>query len=298
MPRRTKAALQARRTTIHPSHYPWTEDLARFLGQMPDSEVAQHLGVRFELVRRERLRRGIPAFRPRRTRIEWTEEMLRELGTATDKDVAALLDLHPKSVYLKRRLLGIPPFCEPRPRRHAASGFTWTDKRVALLGTAPDGAIARRLGISQTVVAIKRQELRIPSHVPWAAPVSWTPEMDALLGRISDLEISRRYGIRTPAIRNRRKALKVAPFKEAPHKFVRTADLLEILQLPAREVTARHGVAPRTIAVLRRELGLSTPMTPHQWTEAELARLGQDTDAAIGQITLDTLQFAVAVEEV
>jgi hypothetical protein len=46
-----------------------------------------------------------------------------------------------------------------RPLRH-----TWTDEEVALLGTASDRAVAKRLGIGVHLVETQRKRLGIPAY--------------------------------------------------------------------------------------------------------------------------------------
>jgi hypothetical protein len=57
-------------------------------------------------------------------------------------------------VAAKRKELGIPP-PQPTFRR-------WEDEEIALLGTAPDVVIARRLVRSRGSVYLKRKQLGIP----------------------------------------------------------------------------------------------------------------------------------------
>ena len=51
---------------------------------------------------------------------------------------------------------------------------SWTPDRVALLGTMPDAALARRLGLSTGAVLQARRSRGIPAYSPAAAGV-WVP---------------------------------------------------------------------------------------------------------------------------
>ena len=51
---------------------------------------------------------------------------------------------------------------------------SWTPDRVALLGTMPDAALARQLGLSTGAVLQARRSRGIPAYSPAAAGV-WVP---------------------------------------------------------------------------------------------------------------------------
>jgi len=93
----------------------------------------------------------------------------------------------------RRLRLGIPVcFARRQP---------WTPEEEALLGTAPDTAIAARLGRHLATVCIRRQKLGIPN----ACRKLWSPEEDKLLGTKPDEELARtleshcRFGQSAPA---------------------------------------------------------------------------------------------------
>jgi hypothetical protein len=58
------------------------------------------------------------------------------------------------AVRQRRERMGIP---NPDPVR-------WSDEEVALIGTATDQEVARRLGRSEQAVRLKRQKLGIPAY--------------------------------------------------------------------------------------------------------------------------------------
>ena len=69
-------------------------------------------------------------------------------------------------------------------------GPLWTPEDIALLGTIPDEAVARRTGRTAGAVRQKREELGIPNP----AGNRWTAEGIALLGTLPDREVARRLG--------------------------------------------------------------------------------------------------------
>lgn len=97
-----------------------------------------------------------------------------------------------------------------RPARTAAP---WTDADVAVLGTLPDAAAARKLGRSLTAVVKKRLSLDIPAHSPRAR--AWTRQELRLLGTMSDAALAARLGVARKTILETRQRLGVAAF--SPH---------------------------------------------------------------------------------
>ncbi|WP_165227539.1 hypothetical protein [Aquisphaera insulae] len=82
----------------------------------------------------------------------------------------------------------------------------WTDEEIALLGTAPDPIIAKRLGIPRHNVESKRRRLGIPGILN-----RWTDEEIALLGTDSDAVIARRLGRPAVGVRDKREKLGIPP---------------------------------------------------------------------------------------
>jgi hypothetical protein len=69
-------------------------------------------------------------------------------------------------------------------------GPRWTAEHIALLGTMPDGAVARRTGRTLGAVRQKREELGIPNP----AGSRWRAQEIALLGTLPDRKVARRLG--------------------------------------------------------------------------------------------------------
>jgi hypothetical protein len=70
----------------------------------------------------------------------------------------------------------------------------WTKKELAALGTMLDTELARQLGLSQSEVAAKRKELKIPPFRK-AGPYDWKPKDLARRGKIPDDELALELGI-------------------------------------------------------------------------------------------------------
>ncbi len=80
----------------------------------------------------------------------------------------------------------------------------WQKWELALIGTAPDNAVARKIGRSVVSVRKKRYSLGLPC-VPLVKP--WTPAEIALLGKLPDKEIARRVGKRYSTVQLKRTQL-------------------------------------------------------------------------------------------
>ena len=84
----------------------------------------------------------------------------------------------------------------------------WTDAETALLGTAFDRVIAKKLGRTSKAVERKRHDLGIaPFHNHQRV---WTKRELALLGKLSDAKVARRLGICRRAVLMQRKRLGIA----------------------------------------------------------------------------------------
>lgn len=200
------------RLPTHPSRLRWTKRLLDMLGVISDQQLAKTAGIHPQVVSRERQRRGITAYAPRRKPIEWRPKMLALLGTASDRAVAAMLGIDHKSVYRKRNLLNIAPFMES-PHEHA--GYAWPPKALRLLGKMSDRDVAKRLGLSAPAVQFKRSVLAIAPFAQPQQPVEWTDEMLGLLGKITDSAFAKRFSMGKQTVQFKREELGLAPDREA-----------------------------------------------------------------------------------
>jgi hypothetical protein len=247
---------------------------------MPDVEVAARARVSPSTVRLERRRRRIGNFYGQRPRIEWTAPMLSLLGADTDAKVAAKLGIHPGSVTWRRERLHIPAFGPARSGRR--SKIHWTPRALSLLGTAPDGEIAKRLHVTWAVVIRKRQQLGILSFVPPTVRIRWKSRWLRLLGRRPDRELARQLGVRASSVKRKREELGIAPYRYSG-PVARTKRLRELLKRPTAELQRKHGLAPHLVRRLRREHGIRSPYRPHRWTTGVLRRLGKEPDTSIAR---------------
>ncbi len=256
--------------------------LVALLGEAPDETLGKKFGISGTKVRRERIRRGISAFRPRRPDVVWTDEMIASLGADSDRAVAEQLGVCKETVTRKRIVLGIAA-CNPPPHS-SPNRFRWTEKRKALLGTMTDRAAAKRFGIAASSVTIKRQQFGIEAHNPKGPPIVWSDEMTERLGKESDTAIAHRHGMSPASAGKKRQELGIAAKPHAKLSVVRTPELNALLGLPSKEVRARTGLSRPTIAKLRAEQGITAASEPElRWTPQLVARLGRDTDKEIAQ---------------
>src|SRR5262245_20741706 len=115
----------------------WTAERVALLGTTPDAEVAGAVGCGAGTVRRERRRRGVPAFRrpaaPPPGDDQLTDQRCKEAARLRreGKTFAQIGEALGVSKERARQLL-LPPR-PPRPRRQRPDG--WTPEEDALLGT-------------------------------------------------------------------------------------------------------------------------------------------------------------------
>ena len=180
----------------------------KLLGKVPDPVLARKAGLSVTTVAKERRRRGIELFQPRRPIIQWTTQMIAVLGTDSDGKVGARLGIPRWSVQIKRTTLSIPPYRPPPPGGNP--GHHLTASGIELLGTMPDQKLADLLNVAASAVMRKRHQLGIAPCKPQPRPIQWTKKMISLLGKVTDAEVGRRYGISTDRVKTKRRALGIA----------------------------------------------------------------------------------------
>jgi len=74
------------------------------------------------------------------------------------------------------------------------SKIIWTPAAIALLGTASDAAIAKKLGCSMSAVTDRRGKLGIPSHGRATGACKWGQCDLNMLGRYPDEEVAKITG--------------------------------------------------------------------------------------------------------
>ena len=179
------------------------------LGKIPDSAVAEKIGLTVGTVLKKRQKLGIAASRPAKS-LEWSPAVIALLGNLPDREVARIFDMSPLSVYKKRLSLGIACYA-----RKSKSWHDWTKKELALLGKMPDGDVAKKTGINKASVAWKRRKLNISSYVqkrPKKLLTDWTRRETALLGKMTDAEAAAKLDLAHSAVRRKRISLGIPPF--------------------------------------------------------------------------------------
>ncbi|HJZ57215.1 MAG TPA: hypothetical protein VKE74_19755 [Gemmataceae bacterium] len=88
----------------------------------------------------------------------------------------------------------------------------WTPEQLALLGTAPDAQLAKRLGRSPEAVRAKRCLRRVPLFSATAenSQRAWAEEDLALVGTDRDEVIARKIGRTAKAVGDKRRARGIA----------------------------------------------------------------------------------------
>jgi hypothetical protein len=134
---------------------PWTAEEISLLGTMQDKDVAQLIGTSPTIVLKKRAELNIAPSKHAGA-WEWTREQISRLGTVPDAELAVELGLSHQYVAKIRRQHEIPSY-----RRTKAN---WTTEMLAMLGKYSDRHIADLLGVTTTVVRLKRVELGIEAY--------------------------------------------------------------------------------------------------------------------------------------
>lgn len=187
--------------------HPWLESDLADLGKMTDEALAGRIGISMQTVRRERLRRGIGAFKPHPEFKPWSPEELALLGSMTDEALGRQTGRATTAVQQRRLSLGIDAVRKRPP-------VEWSAEDIADLGQIPDSKIAKRKGITAAVVFQKRQALGIP-----ACPIvlrdprsTWTESDIALFGTMSDVQVGKLIGRPTKSVTQERLRLSIAAY--------------------------------------------------------------------------------------
>jgi hypothetical protein len=230
--------------------YRWTPRAIKLLGTASDRNVAEKLGISVTSVGFKRKLLDISPFVEPFERIDWTGEMIALLGTISDRQFVRRFPMGLDTVHQKRKELGIAPHTEPRqmvrrtgtirrllrlPNREVISrtGLSktmiiklrrefairapntrrarWTQALIARLGKAPDAAVARLAGVTDTGAGHIRRSLGIRAHRP---KDKWTRDGIALLGTAPDREIARRLNRSLEAVKRKRAMLRIAPCRK------------------------------------------------------------------------------------
>jgi len=90
----------------------------------------------------------------------WTAEEDALLGTVKDRDVGERIGRSESAVSDRRYVLGVAAFTK---RKRRGKPISWTPATDRLLGTMPDGDLARKLRCSPMAVFYRRKRLKIPA---------------------------------------------------------------------------------------------------------------------------------------
>ncbi len=144
---RVRAGIMSHRQRL--LAFDWTPHRIRCLGKVADRQLGRRWGIHPGAVTKKRQELGIVIATPH---VRWTAEMREAVLRRPVRDVISLYHLTEGQVRGMRSRLGMQS-----PRR----GRRYTPDEDALLGTAPDSAVARRLGRHHTTVSHRRRLLKI-----------------------------------------------------------------------------------------------------------------------------------------
>lgn len=218
------------------------------LGKIPDLEISNQYNYSRYNVRLVRQYHGIAVFSPPKKgrKYDWNKKIINKMGKCSDRDLAIEFNIPKALISTKRRQLGIavyaaatsvewtatmlkqlplmaPPFFaqsfkvdlpvvqkkldELNVTPHQGSK-RWLDEELALIGTNTDSNIAKLLGLSSTLIRLKRHEMGVASFRR-SGPFNWQPEHIKLLGKYTDTEIGYKLGLNPSAVGKMRKHLKI-----------------------------------------------------------------------------------------
>jgi len=186
----------------------------------------------------------------------------------------------------------------PQPSKNGKP-HNWTRRQIAMLGTIPDSALCRKLGLSVGTVLKKRQTLGIPASRP-PKTIHWTPDVIALLGKIPDGEVARIYSMNILSVYKKRLDLGIRCYarKSKTWHYWTKKEIALLGKMPDGDVALRTGINKASVFWKRCKLEIPsfTQKRPKKlltdWTLKEIAVLGKMTDAAAAA-ALDLAHSAV-----
>lgn len=185
--------------------------------------------------------------------------------------------------------------------------FQWTREQLRLLGTMTDMEVGAEIGLSHSVVCVKRQALGIPAFGggrppapcdPAAADAAGRP-LHELLGVVRDVELAERFGISTYRIRRLRCALG-RPAVGAPPRCSDRIDPDDFGRIPDAEIARKVGISAQRVNALRRLRGIpACPTTagPRAWPAEHVAMLGRVHDRVVAARTGRTAAAVYAMRK-
>ena len=98
--------------------------------------------------------------------------------------------------------------------------LAWNRDQLALIGTASDAAVARKLGVGPSSVMTKRKRLGIPpaGQSNNEKKYRFTKRQLALLGKLPDAEVARRMNVSLDAVIWRRRSMGIDNVKLSRRK--------------------------------------------------------------------------------
>ena len=170
---------------------------------LPNRAFQRKHHISWNVVAAKRRELGVPPPPPpKKHGPPFTDRMIGLLGKRTDGKLARNFKLNPWQIAAKRHELGIPS-CRESQRR------MWSAEKIALLGTMSDCELARRMGLSCSLV----RWIRIKHGRAVYRKVDWTPEAIAMLGAMKDIEAAQRLAVSLHLIRKVRYSLGIGQFR-------------------------------------------------------------------------------------
>jgi DNA-binding CsgD family transcriptional regulator len=251
-------------------HVVWTAEMLADLGRMSRKAFAG----KYHLARRwvEQKCRELKVTRPRCEKYAvFTPAMNALMGKRSDSRLARNFHMSVIQIRRQRLKLGIPS------HRSTIENLPWHEADRQLLGKIPDHVLAKKVGLSQASVSMKRRSLGIaPFRKP---PTKWTKRMQSLLGRLTDKEMAIQFGVSVERVRRRRVRLNVPALKPCFWTPERAALLGT---MPDRELARRLGVKNNRVFYDRVKRGIP-PYENFLWKPEHIALLGTVSDTKLAR---------------
>ena len=216
----------------------------------------------------------------KRKPLKVSKALINQLGKRPDQALADEFGVPVERVRRERMLRG-----------HVGPGGPsgWTARDLALLGTASDAEIAKRVGFTPTSVEHQRKRKGI---APYGSTTDqrrhrWTKRQIGWLGNLTDREIAERIGVTIGAVAWKRRLLGVEPTRESRSRHHWTKREIALLgTMPDTELARRLGMHRHGVALKRRQLDIPNHVTrqnKRRWTPERIAKAGKVPDRELAK---------------
>lgn len=219
-----------------------------------------------------------------RVKYDWSPENIALLGTISDAAVAERMGGKASTVMFKRQELGIKAYKAPvsHIKGKKRPNFNWTEEALSLIGTMTDAEVAKRLGLSNGAVSLKRRSLGIPGRSVKHPAIDIPDNLRPYLGVWSDAAIARKIGVSAGVVSRQRRQNQIKATTDP--NFFPDEGIPRLGKVSDSDLAREYKVAPQTVNNQRRKRGIPKfKPEPAKLPDSCKDLLGKVSDVELGK---------------